>query len=293
MKKSLDEDGKIIYKLGVLSDTENISIPLNLLLKSTNDTLVDRVSLFEYIPCYKENTEESYSSYYKDKIKVLEVYSLCRMYPEDNSIEQFLHDSKELRKIDKLIIDLRGNTGGSMINVDKWYKGFTGKKLNKDIVESGLYTNTSIELSKNKFKTKKNEPKDIKDNCLNKIYDYEKQDFYPGWSPVTYKDFKPIENETQIAILVDKNTSSAAEFFVHYLRKLDNVIVVGTVTNGCVLTGNCNIAYLPNSHIKLHISHKIYMSKELNNIDGLGLMPDYWVKPNQSLDKVVKYLNNK
>ncbi len=292
MNKSLDEDGNVVYKLGVLSNMEELYIPLTLTFTSNKDTITNKVSLFEYIPHYKEN-EKSYKSYIKDNIKVLEVHSLCRMHPNDESIEHFLEESKTLRGIDKLIIDLRGNTGGSMINVEKWYKGFTGQKLKKDIVQAGLYTNTSIELSKNKFKTKKNEPEDIKDLCLDKIYSYENENFYPGWSPIEYKDFKPVKNDTQIIILSDKNTSSAAEFFIHYLRKLENVNVVGTVSNGCVLTGNCNTAYLPNSHIKLHISHKIYMSKELNNIDGLGLMPDYWVKSDQALERAIKYLNNK
>lgn len=289
MKRSLDEDGKVVYKLGQLSDTKDISIPLKLVLKSTNHTLVEDVSLFEYVPNYRQN-EQNYVSYEKDDIKILEINSFSRTYPEDSSIEDFLEESKTLRGIDNLIIDLRGNTGGSMINVEKWYEGFTGKKLKKDIIQTGLYTNTSIELSKNKFKTKANESEDIKDICLDKIDSYKKERFYPGWSPIKYSDFKPIENNTNIAILADKNTSSAAEFFIYYLRKLDNVIVIGTVTNGCMLTGNCNTAYLPNSHIKLHLSHKIYMSRELDNIDGLGLIPNYWVKSSESLDRTIKYL---
>lgn len=282
----------MIYKLGVLSTTNDVSISLNLLLKSDGYVKEENLSLFEYIPLYNNSKRiSSYKYYEKDNIPILKVTSLCRTTPEDNTIEDFVKDSKKLRGRDNIIIDLRNNTGGSMINIDKWYEGFTGKKLRKDIIEAGLYTNTSISLSKDKFKSKDNEPEDIKDECLEKISRYKDERYYPGWSPIEYEDFKHVENNTNIYILVDKKTSSAAEFFTYYLKKLDNVTLIGTNTNGCMLTGNCNSSYLPNSHIPISISHKIYMSKDFTNIDGLGISPDLWVKPEQSLDWLIKYIN--
>lgn len=292
MKETLDENGYKIYNLGVLSDTSDIYVSLDLLFQCNENYIRKNISLFEYIPFYKEN-KESYIYYEIDNIPVLEVNSLCRLLPEDNSIEKFLKDSKNLSTQDNLIIDLRGNIGGSMINAEKWIEEFTGKKLEKDIVEAGLYTNTSITLSKEKFKSKENETQEVKNTCLDKIDNYKNENYFPGWSPVKYSNFKPIKNNTNIVVLVDKDTASAAEFLIHYLRKLDNVTIIGTLTNGCVLTGNPNPAHLPNSNIKLYISHKIYMSKELNNIDGFGIIPDLWIKPEQSLDRAVKFLKNK
>lgn len=292
MKESLDEEGNLVYKLGALSDTPDVSVTLELLFQSNEELIKKNISLFEYIPVYEEQ-EKSYTYYEVDNTPILKLNSFCPMNPDDNSIEEFLKDSKNLRGKDKLIIDLRGNIGGSMINAEEWVKGFTGKRLQKDIVEAGLYTNTSIALSKKKFQAKENEPEEVKNICLDEIEKYETKDYFPGWSPVKYTSSKPIKNNTKIAILVDKNTASASEFLIHYLRKLENVTVVGTLTNGCVLTGNCNMAILPHSNIKIKISHKIYMDKELSNIDGFGLIPDFWVKPEGSLDRTIKYLNNK
>lgn len=289
MKLSLDENGDLVYNIGTLSNTSDVSIPITLLLKSTMRVKEETLSLFEYKPLYKEETN-SYDYYEIDGIPVLDVNCLCRVTPEDNTIEDFINDSKRMRNKDKLIIDLRNNNGGSMVNVEEWYKGFTGIKLKKDIIQSGLYTNTSISLAKHKFETKKNESDEVKDKCLEIISDYENQSYFPGWSNIKYEDFKPPENNVKIFILLDKSTASASEFFTYYLRKLDNVTLVGTNTNGCVLTGNCNSAYLTHSKIPLHISHKIYMSKELNSIEGVGLFPDLWVKPDQALDRVIKYI---
>ena len=289
IRKSLDEDGNIVYSLGILSDEDSISIPINILLESNHLVLEKKISLFQYIPLYGENNM-SYKYYEADNIPILQVNSLSRTAISDNSIEDFIEDSKTFRNKDTMIIDLRGNIGGNMINMEKWYEGFTGTTLRKDIIESGLYTNTSVDLSKNKFESKENEPDNIKDDCLETIAKYESQKYFPGWSPIEYVDFKPIDNKTNIFILMDKNTSSASEFFIYYLKKLNNVTLIGTNSNGCMLTGNCNSAVLPNSNIPIYISHKIYINKDFRNIDGLGIFPDLWVKPEQSLDRIIKYI---
>lgn len=288
----MDEDGNIVYNLGTLSDTDDVSVPLNLLLKSNDSIREEKLSLFEYIPIF-EDKNASYRYYEIDGIPILEVNSLCKITSEDKTIENFVADSKKLRGKDTIIIDLRNNIGGGIVHIEGWYEGFTGTKLRKDIIEAGLYTNTSISLSKDKFESKENETEEVKNKCIEKITSYEDKKYYPGWSPIEYEDFKAVKNNTKIFILIDKNTSSAAEFFAYYLRKLDNVTLVGTNTNGCMLTGNCNSNFLPNSHIPIHISHKIYMKKDFTNIDGLGLLPDLWVKPEQSLDRVIKYINHK
>lgn len=289
---SLDEDGKIIYNLGILSDTEEVYIPINLLLESNESSKNIKVSLFEYKPIY-EDYSNSYELYEIDNIPILDVNSLCRIDPEDKTLEEFINDSESFREKENIIIDLRNNTGGNLINVRKWFKGFTGLELKQDIIESGLYTNTSVTLSRNKFELKENEPDAVKFLCLDEISNFKNKKYFPGWSPIKYEEFQPIESKPNIIVLLDKTTSSAAEFFIYYLKKLDNVTLVGTNTKGCMLTGNPNLACLPNSKIHFYISHKLYIQPDFTNIEGLGFSPDLWVKPEQSLDRVIKYIQNK
>lgn len=292
MKPSLDQDGKLIYNLGILSDTSDVFIPVDMILESNNSSKNINISLFEYKPIYKEKIN-SYRYYEIDDIPILEVNCLCRVTPEDKTIESFIKDSKAMRGKDNLIIDLRNNIGGNIINIERWFKGFTGTKLRKDIIQSGLYTDTSISLSKDKFQSKDNENELVKGDCLKAVANYEEKKYFPGWSTIKYQQFKPVKNNVNIVVLLDKNTSSAAEFFAYYLSKMDNVTLVGTNTNGCSLTGNCNSAYLPNSNIHLSLSHKLYIHPSFINIEGLGLLPDLWIKPEQALDRVVNYINNK
>lgn len=290
LKLTLDEEGNTAYNLGNLSDSDEIFISLDITLESRERIRNEKISLFEYIPIYREK-DNSYNYYEIDNIPILEVNSLCKVAPDDNTLEDFINDSSKLRDKDTIIIDLRNNKGGSLINVEEWYKGFTGAKLRKDMVHTGLYTNTSLALAKHKFEMKENETEKTKCECIETILGYENEEFFPGWSSIEYEDFEPVENNVNVYILVDKNTSSASEFLAYYLKKLDNVIIVGTNTNGCLLTGNCNSAYLPHSNIPLYISHVIYMTKDFDDIEGMGLLPDLWIKPDQSLDRLIKYIN--
>lgn len=292
MKPSLDINGKKIYNIGVLSDTKEVSIPLTLVLESKNSSRDMNVSLFEYKPIHKDNVR-SYRYYEIDDIPILELNCLCRVTPEDKTIEEFIKDSKKMRKKDNFIIDLRNNVGGNIINIENWFKGFTGTSMGKDIIQSGLYTNTSISLSKDKFKTKENETESIKNDCLEEVISYEKEQYFPGWSNIEYKKSRKFKNKSSIVVLMDKNTSSAAEFFVYHLKNIGNVTVIGTNSNGCLLTGNNNLAYLPQSNISLSISHKLYLHPSFITVEGLGIMPDLWVKPDQALDRAVNYIKKR
>jgi hypothetical protein len=289
MKPSLDINGKIIYNIGVLSDTKEVSIPINLVLESKNSSRNMTISLFEYKPINKDKVS-SYRYYEINNIPILELNCLCRVTPEDKTIEEFIKDSKKMRKKDNFIIDLRNNIGGNIINIENWFKGFTGTSIGKDIIQSGLYTNTSISLSKDKFKTKENETESVLNHCLEEVISYEKEQYFPGWSNIEYKKSRKFKNKSNIIVLIDKNTSSAAEFFVYHLKNIGNVTLIGTNSNGCLLTGNNNLAHLPQSNISLSISHKLYVHPSFISVEGLGIMPDLWVKPDQALDRAVNYI---
>lgn len=291
MKPSLDLNGKDIYNIGILLDTSQVSMPINLVLESPNSIRNMSISLFEYKPLYK-NDLSSYRYYEINDIPVLELNSLCRITPEDRTIEKFVEDSKMMRKHDGFIIDLRNNVGGNIINIENWFKGFTGASMGKEIIHSGLYTNTSISLSKHKFNLKKNETESVKSECLEEVTSYENEQYFPGWSNIEYKKSRSFKNKSNIIVLMDKNTSSAAEFFVYHLKNIGNITIIGTNSNGCLLTGNNNLAHLPKSNISLSISHKLYIHPSFNSIEGIGIMPDIWVKPDQAMDRAIRYLKN-
>lgn len=55
------------------------------------------------------------------------------------------------------------------------------------------------------------------------------------------------ENEKLLIVLTGKYTASAAEQFVDAIHNVENVLIVGENTNGCILTA-AGSSYLPNSN---------------------------------------------
>jgi len=47
---------------------------------------------------------------------------------------------------------------------------------------------------------------------------------------------------------------------------------------------------LPKSELVLICGTKISLGEDLSNRDGLGHMPDFWVDPEQALERAVKYI---
>ncbi len=82
-----------------------------------------------------------------------------------------------------------------------------------------------------------------------------------------------------VLVLVDSNTASAAEALIRCLRSTGNVAVVGTNTRGALLTANPGLLRLPYSGLTVRIPAMIWMDHEMRNLDGLGYSPDFWVHP--------------
>ena len=91
-------------------------------------------------------------------------------------------------------------------------------------------------------------------------------------------------------MLIDSYVGSAGEDSVKYVQQLENVVVVGTNTCGAMLAGNAGVFILPNSRIGLSCGTKISLCEDLVNPDGRGRMPDLWVRPDEALERAVKYI---
>ena len=112
----------------------------------------------------------------------------------------------------------------------------------------------------------------------------------PGWSRMSVTEGVRAVSIALLIVLMDSFVGSSGENFVEYLGQLENVVFVGTNTRGCMLTGNLGVFTLPNSKIGLSCGTKISICENLSNPDGRGLMPDLWVRPDEAVDRAVKYI---
>jgi len=100
----------------------------------------------------------------------------------------------------------------------------------------------------------------------------------------------PIPNGNLVIVLVDDDTASAGELFVGYLRRLENVLIVGTNTRGALLSGSLGRTALPHSGLDVMFGTNLHLRPDLSQFEGAGFMPDLWVPPGESLERALLFV---
>lgn len=73
--------------------------------------------------------------------------------------------------------------------------------------------------------------------------------------------------------------------------RMDNVVIIGSNTYGASLTNRTTSA-LPNSLLPISFGVSLRLSLDLVDREGVGLLPDLWVHPDEASDLAVKFINN-
>lgn len=122
------------------------------------------------------------------------------------------------------------------------------------------------------------------------IEEVKNSSIYPGWSDINYREQHTIENPNLIIVMMDKGVASSGETFIEILRSMENVIFVGVNTRGAALVGENILYVLPNSNMPVYFGKNLNLSIDLENLDGKGFYPDLWINPDESLDRVLKFI---
>ena len=97
------------------------------------------------------------------------------------------------------------------------------------------------------------------------------------------------ENEKMLIVLTGKYTASAAEQFVDAIHNVENVLIVGENTNGCILTA-AGSSYLPNSNAPMVLgANLVHVFPGEGFFEELrGLYPDIWTPAGEAEELVIK-----
>lgn len=286
---SLNEEGEIIYRIGLLEyqDTEEILIELT--LESDNSTRTMDLELSQF-----SNANVGGTNYERTSIDGIPVVALRSFnYPED--IEEFVRDAKTLKNEDAIIIDFRSNIGGSGLHNREWLDAFfSGSYEMPPFVAARLNTATVFNLGLNYW------PHVIEDFNEKILVDYTEQfqSFERGWPEIGFTgSTAQISSKVNVVVLMDSRTGSAAETLITLLREAENVVLLGTNSAGATLIANPVPFSLPHSFVGVTIGGIIRMevdldSKSFINREGVGYLPDYWVDPDKALELAVKFIKN-
>lgn len=195
-------------------------------------------------------------------------------------MNDFVNNAKTLSDADVAMLDLRGNMGGlSTISV-MWLYNLTGEEIEgeqtmvyynsvlNNFVSSGNDDTLIEALLKFDFF---NEHPDMKEELLEETTD----ELYEG---VIYEsEDKWVEREPTLLVLSDKAVSSAGEMFLLQVKDVENSIIIGTNSNGCLVSGATNYTvpvYLPSSGLWVYYSTGLFLTDEPGDFDCVGIQPD-------------------
>ena len=288
MKMSLGSDGEVLYCLGTLSDADrDICVKLEWSDGSSEFVWLNVVdSAIIEGPVYQLNHVEG--------IPVVVTRFLMPLPDTMAELDALVRDAAELREAPAVILDLRSNGGGSDWYPMEWVRRFAGVDLYPAGFDAQLVTSTAAKMLENTASSLGAELPAVEDSAgsadvqswLAGMADPDR----PGWGRVSAAESVRAENDTLLVVLIDSNVYSAGESFVGILRQLDNVAFVGTNTYGATLAGNVGVCLLPNSRLELSCGSLISLGEDLCNYDGRGYTPDFWVRPDEALERAIEYI---
>lgn len=282
-KRSIAEDGSIVFYPVILREKEEIA-PELIIEYSDGSSKQLTAEAYNYFVNYNENKVDLYQN---QNIPI--VYSRGQYFDEaagGGAGRQYLQYADDIKDKPVAIVDLRYNVGGNPAIGFKWFEKYTGEKVTTNYVsivnwnmdEFKSWTNPSANPSYNSYATMTN---------------------IAGWEPITPYYMKAnaqpdhfISNDKLLIVLTSKNTWSAGEMFVDMAHNVENTIIIGENTAGCLKGSYISEVLLPNSRILVGFGNTISIFPDDTYYQEFrGFEPDIWVPAGDAEELAVKFIN--
>lgn len=289
IKQSINDNGELYYCFGILDKANSLKI-LKVKLKD-EDTIIEKKIELSNINSEKYYSKNNTSYNYKE-VNNTPIITMRRMYNQDsndNSEKLFSESAKLIKDKPVAIIDLRGNEGGQDICGLKWFKNFIGEapciekssiqlcsRINNYVTKKAIKNVDYTSLS-NEFKLEYKKELDRANKDTNQWY-------------ISRTEEKHHKNSTKVFVIIDNNVASSGEDFISFLKTLDNVVLVGTNTNGAGLSCIYSNITLPNTKINIKFGNTLSFTKDF--AEGKGFEPDIWIQGGDPLDRILKFIYN-
>lgn len=286
---SLNQDGDPIYRLGVLSADK----PSSLQVVGTDG---------EEEHSFKVNLKKSNFEYYAEQIfredllggiPVIRARSFGDYYRD--TLSEFSITGAAYRNAPVVIVDIRGNGGGNERWPISWIQYLTGRRAESIFIFSELESKTSMMGRANAFDywiqtAGINTYRSDLNKHISIAESIESGSRQAGWRGPIYPSLPLIPNDTTVIVITNDLVASAGEGFVLRASQLENVLVVGENTMGCLTFGNISAHKLPHSNLMIWmpINFGLFPDQEIR--EGLGLAPHLWVPAADAVNYTVAAL---
>jgi len=286
---SMNEEGEFFY-LSVFAEPEDKSSNFSIKVIYENGDK-EIVNIRKYNP--RRWPHQDSSLRYENNIPIVTLRKMFNPFTENDSyglagkeyIEdtvRFLSFAEQLKDEEIIIIDLRSNQGGYDVLAKMWLYSLTGESIPGNYIylwrhivppDSGI-DERLLELEKILQQQR--------EGFLNSPYIGLALPF-SQYSPlgenwiVSYLTDRIVSNDKLIVLLIDRYTLSAGEVFTDLLFNMENTLVIGQNTGGCLITSGSMNYYLPYSNIRFDMPPALHIFDETHFREGIGIAPDVWV----------------
>ncbi len=245
IKLSLTKDGELVYRLVVQGNMFDRNIKL---VKKRDITVIysdgskDVLTAQRYIMMHDNGSKLELK--WSEKIPVLTV--------KDFKSGMMKPYAEEMKNSDAVVLNLQNNAGGYMATTTAWYEEFCGEAV----------ATNNLMIYRNYLK------------ALSEVPGYQKLNNEAAviWNT----EDKFAVNDRLVILIVNNNTGSAGELFTDMAFNLENTLIVGESTMGCLTSGTSYLRTLPNSKLTLSYGNSIHLWPESHFKEGEGIKPDIW-----------------
>ena len=242
---------------------------------------LSREYLYNEEECNSNNSKWFESEIVNSKTVYLKINSFSNSKLTSQLLKKSL-DVDSMNHRDNLIIDLRENGGGN-------YKGF--HQLLQFIATNNIYMrNTKLLVTKENWECHKQR---VGLGEYNVKYDgklmtspWENSEDY---LVLHYKHTCTYEYPKRVAILVGRNTGSAAEQFVLCGKQSLKVKIFGQNTSGTVDNGFINSYELIKDSLYLNYATTKKIDFDSNEVTSKGISPDFYLDNDNQVKQILKY----
>lgn len=297
MKLSIDEDGNLVNYIGMLKEDGPVIEKLKIKYNEGESISNDEIDLIR-ASTLRNHDKQTFEEEISNGIPVITLRR-CDDIDDEILMKNFVESGQKYKDDKVLVIDLRGNSGGSSMWSEMWFKNYTGFSVERGGGNLSRYGPIHKQFNllymdeiNTSYLDKYDMPElnDIAEKYYDSIKDIMSEDVDLNYK-LTERNYQIIDNDNIIFVLIDKGVASAAEDFVLNLKSIDNVVVVGSNTLGCSDVANIMNMYLPNSNINVYLGLAQDMKQDAPHFfDGVGLEPDIWLANSNMLERVLKLI---
>ena len=261
VKHTIGPEGAITYCLATVCTTPD-NLPDKLTIEGKEHSLKWKMAQSVSRTLKNKDAVYSQTSVAAEQLPVLRNYILTG---DPEKLDAFAATGVSYLKTPQLVVDIRGNLGGNDSYAYTWLKNYS------------FITPESKRMFANK-----------QSNLHYAFYGQPDTDSTGDWELAGIMNEAIWRKDKYLFVLIDNNTASSAETFARLLSLGNHVVLVGCNTMGCSTFANNASYYLPNSGIALYFGTSLCFNDTLENKEGVGIFPDLWVNPKDSLDAVVR-----